>query len=336
MRRRSGCRHPRRPAHQRPHDPGHRAVLHGAARLAQRLFCGVLSLDTQVSPLEGELPSPWPRRWPAATTADGAPCTMPPCPIDERMQLAEGRPLPRKLFAAMAHRTAANAATCARPTRPPSPAARRTSSTWAPLAAKRRARMLKRLLEETRRRPIPCCARRSGPTRKVLGCARQSRDAPSMPSFAPRARLNGLARRRTPPRRVRHRGWAASTTPGDSFGLFPSHDPALADAVLAAMRAPPDFPRTAQELPPGADRGLRALARPRHAVRADRLPGRAERAHRRRGCSPRAAIPTATPPASTCWRHWRRSVRSIPTRRRSSSASSRCSRGSIRLRPRRW
>ena len=30
--------------------------------------------------------------------------------------------------------------------------------------------------------------------------------------------------------------------PGDSFGLFARNDPALADAVLAAMRAPADFP----------------------------------------------------------------------------------------------
>src|SRR5262249_31795150 len=29
---------------------------------------------------------------------------------------------------------------------------------------------------------------------------------------------------------------------GDAFGVFPTNDPALADAVIAALDAPPDFP----------------------------------------------------------------------------------------------
>src|SRR5213076_2039219 len=29
---------------------------------------------------------------------------------------------------------------------------------------------------------------------------------------------------------------------GDAFGIFPSNDPALADAAIAALDAPPDFP----------------------------------------------------------------------------------------------
>src|SRR5207244_9916356 len=38
---------------------------------------------------------------------------------------------------------------------------------------------------------------------------------------------------------------------GDSFGIFPTNDPALADAVLRAIDAPPDFPiggRTLREV----------------------------------------------------------------------------------------
>ncbi len=37
-------------------------------------------------------------------------------------------------------------------------------------------------------------------------------------------------------------GSGLSYAPGDSFGLFPRNDPALADAVRAALRVPPDFP----------------------------------------------------------------------------------------------
>jgi sulfite reductase (NADPH) flavoprotein alpha-component len=37
-------------------------------------------------------------------------------------------------------------------------------------------------------------------------------------------------------------GSGLSYAPGDSFGLYPKNDPALADAVLAALRIPGDFP----------------------------------------------------------------------------------------------
>ena len=32
---------------------------------------------------------------------------------------------------------------------------------------------------------------------------------------------------------------------GDCFGIFPANDPALVDAVIAALDAPPDFPSAA-------------------------------------------------------------------------------------------
>ena len=66
-------------------------------------FAGLLSLDAQPSAAADRRAArtPRPRRWPA-TSDDGAPWHDAAMPIDERMQLAEGRPLPRKLFAAMA------------------------------------------------------------------------------------------------------------------------------------------------------------------------------------------------------------------------------------------
>src|SRR4026209_2605867 len=62
-------------------------------------FAGMLSLDAQVTPLKGELPGAAanaPAGDAGRTRHDAA------MPIDERMRFAEGRPLPRKLFAAMA------------------------------------------------------------------------------------------------------------------------------------------------------------------------------------------------------------------------------------------
>ena len=71
----------------------------------------------------------------------------------------------------------------------------------------------------------------------------RSRDAPVEAVFRSAARLNGPGSEKD----TRHvvldiSGCGIDYAPGDSFGLFPSNDPALADAVLAAMRAPPDFP----------------------------------------------------------------------------------------------
>ena len=86
-------------------------------------------------------------------------------------------------------------------------------------------------------------ARRSGPTGKGLACIRQLADAPVEAVFRSAARLNGPDSEKD----TRHvvldiSGCGLDYVPGDSFGLFPTNDPALADAVLAAMRAPPDFP----------------------------------------------------------------------------------------------
>ena len=55
---------------------------------------------------------------------------------------------------------------------------------------------------------------------------------------------------------------------GDAFGLYPHNDPALADAVLKALDAPPDFPIGGRTLARGADRRRFARARARHAVPA--------------------------------------------------------------------
>ena len=46
-------------------------------------------------------------------------------------------------------------------------------------------------------------------------------------------------------------GSGLAYTVGDSFGIFPANDPALVDAVIKALDAPPDFPiggRTLREV----------------------------------------------------------------------------------------
>ena len=136
-------------------------------------------------------------------------------------------------------------------------------------------------------------------------------------------------------RRVRSRAAAGiDYTVGDAFGLFPTNDPALADAVIAALGAPPRFPDRRPHAARRADRRRVARRRARHAVPAvllhhrRRAPAEGQGARRRRGPGRRR-------------RDARRAGgdREIPRRAaRPGSASSRrsirCSRGSIRSRRR--
>src|SRR5581483_1027598 len=70
-----------------------------------------------------------------------------------------------------------------------------------------------------------------------------TRDAPVEAIFRSATRLNGDGSEKD----TRHvvldiSGSGLAYAPGDSFGLYPGNDPALAEAVRAALGAPPDFP----------------------------------------------------------------------------------------------
>src|SRR5262245_29192282 len=78
-----------------PFSPEQRAWLNG-------FFAGLLSLDAKASaaPFDGTMPGAAAKA--LAGDADDAPWHDAAMPMPERMALAEGRPLPRRLFAAMA------------------------------------------------------------------------------------------------------------------------------------------------------------------------------------------------------------------------------------------
>jgi sulfite reductase (NADPH) flavoprotein alpha-component len=82
--------------------------------------------------------------------------------------------------------------------------------------------------------------------------AGRSRDNPAIATFLSRTRLNkpGSAKE-TWHVELDLKGSGIDYVVGDSFGVFPQNDPALADAVIAALSAPPDFPiggRTLREV----------------------------------------------------------------------------------------
>jgi sulfite reductase (NADPH) flavoprotein alpha-component len=105
--------------------------------------------------------------------------------------------------------------------------------------------MLKRLLEETPAAPAaapPAAAVAEAPV-EPSGKPGTCREQPVEAIFRSATRLTAAASDKD----TRHvvldiSGAGIVYQPGDSFGLFASNDPALADAVLAAMRAPADFP----------------------------------------------------------------------------------------------
>ena len=208
-------------------------------------FAGLLSLDAQAraAPHEGALPD-------AATKAlagddDGAPWHDASLLIDDRMQMADGRPLNRKLYAAMAQQDCGQCGyLCETYSAAIASGTEKKLNLCAP-GGKETSRMLKRLLEETPTAPgeaSPAAAPSEAPV-EPSGKPGYCRELPVEACFRSATRLTADASDKD----TRHVVFDIAEAgiayePGDSFGLFASNDPALADAVLSAMRAPADFP----------------------------------------------------------------------------------------------
>ena len=120
---------------------------------------------------------------------------------------------------------------------------------------------------------------------------------------------------------------------GDAFGIFPTNDPALADAVIAALHAPADFPIGGRALRDVLIDGVSLGAAPDMLFQLFSYITGGERRQKAKALRP-AKIPTATPPRSTCLRPLRNSRACGPIRKPSSKRSIRCSHGSTRSRPR--
>jgi sulfite reductase (NADPH) flavoprotein alpha-component len=230
-----------------PFTPQQRAWLNG-------FFAGLISVDgsavTPLSPTEsaalmsGALSK---ANDPAPDADDGkAPWHDQTLPLSERMKLAEGRPLQRRLMAAMAQQDCGQ---CGYNCQDYSDAIARKTEERLNLCVpggKETARMVKTLYAEFSASP---------PATGALAPAApagRSRDNPALATFLSRTRLNkpGSAKE-TWHVELDLKGSGIEYVVGDSFGIFPANDPALADAVIAALDAPADFPiggRTLREV----------------------------------------------------------------------------------------
>jgi len=243
-----------------PFSSAQRAWLNG-------FFAGMISVDgsavTPLSPQEsaalmaGALAQP---KDPPADGDDGeAPWHDQALPLAERMKLAEGRPLRRRLMAAMAQQDCGQ---CGYNCQDYSDAISRKTEERLNLCVpggKETARMLKTLYAELGAAPALASASAGAPAPAVAAVAAapavaagRSRDNPATATFLSRTRLNkpGSAKE-TWHVELGLADSGIDYVVGDSFGVFPQNDPALADAVIAALAAPADFPiggRTLREV----------------------------------------------------------------------------------------
>jgi len=225
-----------------PFSEEQRAWLNG-------FFAGLVSLDgSGITALSGDQAAALlgGGATPAADDDDGgAPWHDQSLPLAERMQLADSKPLRWKLMAAMAQQDCGQ---CGYDCRNYSGAIFEGKEARLNLCApggKDTARMVKALAEQIGSAPTlataPSLAADNAPV-AALPPRGTSRDNPATATVLSRRRLNkdGSEKETWHIEFELEDGLAYQA--GDSFGLFPSNDPALVDLVLQALGAPAEFP----------------------------------------------------------------------------------------------
>jgi sulfite reductase (NADPH) flavoprotein alpha-component len=200
-------------------------------------FAGMLALDTAGA-------TALPADAGAAIVAgedDAAPWHDPAMELAERMKLAEGKPLKRRMFAAMAQQ---NCGQCGYMCETYSAAIHDGKEPRLNLCApggKDTLRMLKQLAEEMAGSPAVAAPETAAPAAAPAGPKGRSRENPGEAIFLSRRKLNGEGSEKdtwhvefdiTPD--------ALDYVVGDSFGVFPKNDPRLVDAVIGLLGARPD------------------------------------------------------------------------------------------------
>ena len=216
-----------------PFSPDQRVWLSG-------FFAGYLNLDTAavtaLSP--GEAASLLAGG--AVVEEEDAPWHDPAMPLADRMALAEGKPLKRRLFAAMAQQ---NCGQCGYLCQTYSAAIADGAETKLNLCApggKDTLRMLKSLAAELGGAAAAPAEARAIEA-KPAGEKGRSRDNPAEAVFMGRRKLNGEgSEKETYHVEFDLSRAGLSYKAGDSFGIFAANDPRLADAVIALIGARPE------------------------------------------------------------------------------------------------
>ena len=215
------------------------------------LFAGVFGLQESITPLSPAdaaklLPGLLDATPAAAPTEadDGAPWHDPAMPMADRMKLAEGKALPRRMMAAMAQQDCGQCGyNCKDYADKLFDKSEKRLNLCAP-GGKDTARILKQLYAELEAPAAPAVAEApAAPPRIAAAPAGRSRDNPVYATFLSRRRLNKPgSEKETWHIEIDLDGSGLDYEVGDSFGIFPANDPALVEGIIAALGAPADFP----------------------------------------------------------------------------------------------
>jgi sulfite reductase (NADPH) flavoprotein alpha-component len=205
-------------------------------------FAGLLDGEaTALSPQDAARLMPGVEIGRASDGDDGAaPWHDPAMPIAERMTLAEGRPLRRKLMAAMGQQDCGQCGyNCEDYAEAIFGKAEERTNLCVP-GGKETARMLKALQAEIGAAPAAAKTPDKAPAKSADEIGR-SRDNPALATFVSRARLNKPdSEKETWHVEFDLTESGLDYSVGDAFGVFPSNDPDLVNAVIAALGAAPD------------------------------------------------------------------------------------------------
>jgi sulfite reductase (NADPH) flavoprotein alpha-component len=228
-----------------PFTPEQRTWLNG-------LFAGLYGLEGGVTPLsKDDLARLLPGFIDAGKGStedidDGAPWHDPAMPLPDRMKLADGRPLRRRIMAAMGQQDCGQCGYNCRDYADALFVKKEERLNLCVPGGKDTARMLKQLYAELGVPPPEVRAETApaqGTPARSLSASGRSRDNPAYARFVSRRRLNKPGSQKET--------WhiefdlaeiGLDYAVGDSFGIFPANDSALVDAVLVALNAPADFP----------------------------------------------------------------------------------------------
>lgn len=189
---------------------------------------------------------------PPATIEDGDDGAWhdPAMPLEERMKLAEGRPLRRRLMAAMAQQDCGQCGYICETYADAIAAGTEPKLNLCVPGEKATLRALKALADEMITPASPAKPRvEIAIAPKAAPKPGFSRAHPVEVRFLSRTRLNKEdSEKSTYHIEFDLAGSGLDYAVGDSLGVFPRNDPALVDAVLAAIHAPADFPIAEQHL----------------------------------------------------------------------------------------
>jgi sulfite reductase (NADPH) flavoprotein alpha-component len=215
-----------------PFSPEQRLWLSG-------FFAGYLNLDTSVvtalSPgdaatLLGE----------GAAEDDDAPWHDPAMAITDRMVLAEGKPVKRRMFAAMAQQDCGQCGYLCETYSAAIAEGKESKLNLCAPGGKETQRMLKSLAEELSSGG-DAVAEVKADEPKAIGAKGLSRDNPAEAIFLGRRKLNGEgSEKETYHIEFDLSQSGVSYKAGDSFGIFAANDSRLADAVIALIGARPE------------------------------------------------------------------------------------------------